>query len=132
MSEFIYPRLYLIMRSDIPDMTPGKLAAQCSHVTSVFEDWGRDTTNGSSSEGHYYQWKEQAQHFGTTIVLSATKANILKFLERNYLNDAVIDPSYPWKNYYGESFLSEEIVGTWFFAVSDIDVEEVSKFSLHK
>lgn len=113
------PYLYLVMRGDIPSMNPGKLAAQAAHGASMFHEVARDVkenfhdmTTGQIGADHWYlgyeNWVKSAKNFGTTIVLTATKREILDLREEfevdvldgklkdNLTYDRIIDPSYPF------------------------------------
>jgi len=65
-------RLYVIIRSDLESMTPGKAAAQVAHAASQaawnlkgdthYSSWANEPSNEFGEEPHY-------EGFGTTIVL---------------------------------------------------------------
>jgi hypothetical protein len=109
------PYLYLIMRGDMPSMNPGKLAAQAAHGASMFHERARnfrdtvtDTYHMPSSHWFvgYNDWVRCAKDFGVTIVLTATKQEIMtiqsrtldgRFNEGNdFVCDTIVDPSYPF------------------------------------
>lgn len=132
----ITPTLYIIARSDIPDMNPGKMAAQAAHANGDFDAWV------ARLEGHPGQyevldyvnkWKE-GRAFGRTLVLSGTQEQIKAYNAVASFSGITVDPTYPWRNYYGEVFLSNEITCAWAF-VCDLnpeDKEQLSVLSLHK
>jgi len=134
----IEPILYIVMRSDIQDMNPGKLAAQAAHVASDFEMWVRDLESQADQYGellaHIERWREGARTCGTTICLSATKSEILETICKTDFSDYFTDPTYPWKNYYGELFLTNELSGAWFFVCDEnlSDLALMKQFNLHK
>lgn len=134
----IEPILYMIMRSDIPDMNPGKLGAQAFHIGNDFEMWVRDLESQAGQYGellsHIEKWREGAKTSGTVICLSATKSEILETVYKTDFSDYFTDPTYPWRNWYGEFFLSEEITGAWFFVCDENpnDLTVLKKFNLHK
>lgn len=59
------PTLYLLMRSDMASMTPGRIAAQASHATSLFET----RMQAGPADESYQAWKNSADGFGRAIVL---------------------------------------------------------------
>lgn len=133
MGEDFQPRLYLIMRSDIPGMNPGKLAAQAAHVASVFEN-----AVLSSKDLVFLRkvadWRAQSGVCGKTIVLIGNEEEIVTLINDNHEYDGAdlyYDPTYPWKNYYGETFLTNEITGSFFFAYTQEHAEKVAHLSLH-
>lgn len=132
------PILYIIMRSDIPDMNPGKLAAQAAHVASDFEHWVKhiESQPDQYSELLYQiaEWRKGAISCGTTICLSATKDEILETIRITDFSGGFVDPTYPWKNWYGTLFLTEELTGSWFFVCdeNEKDLELLKKFNLHQ
>lgn len=93
------PRLYILMRTDLPSMGYGKGAAQAAHAANKFA-WGRQ----SVYDPDYAAWCAQAgkQGFGTTIVLDVGRklkplVNLLQnvTINTNYCG-LVTDPTYPY------------------------------------
>lgn len=134
----INPILYIIMRSDIPDMNPGKLAAQAAHVASDFEMWVRTLESYSDQYGEVLgeiaSWREGAKTCGVTICLSATKDEIRQAITKTDFSNSFSDPTYPWRNWYGETFLTNELTGAWFFVCNENsqDLAILKEFSLHQ
>lgn len=104
------PILYLLMRTDIPSMNPGKLAAQASHVTNAFESHVQRLLKNNPRENDYIiegykKWKnETPQGFGTAICLGfddwlpldiTIKDEIQKDENLISISDVIIDPTYP-------------------------------------
>jgi len=134
------PTLYIIMRSDIADMNPGKGMAQAAHAQADFDSKMQkianrfdEMENRESLLGDYSVWTEN-RNFGRTIVLSATKEDIECIAAHGKLSDFTKDPDYPWRNYYGETFLREEITCGWIFVCDtyDDDINLVKDLPLHK
>jgi len=130
------PILYIIMRSDISDMNPGKLAAQAAHVASDFEMWVKfiESQDGYGELlGEIHKWREGASTCGTTICLSATREEIQDTVKKVCFSREFVDPTYPWENWYGESFLSSEMTGAWVFVCEENseDLDVTKKFALH-
>tara|TARA_R110000851_G_scaffold227207_3_gene380037 strand:- start:51 stop:497 length:447 start_codon:yes stop_codon:yes gene_type:complete len=134
------PRLYIIVRSDIAELTPGKLGAQTGHAASMFARQVRhsgDTLLNAS----YKQW-EGDRGFGTKIVLSATKDDIDILIDTISLHQPcpahygiVVDPSYPFRNYFGEMFTAKEMTCAFVFVTPELADEPLRilrKYPLHK
>lgn len=134
----IEPILYIIMRSDLQDNNPGKMMAQSAHVASDFEMWVRHMESQSDQYGELLAeiqaWRDGAGSCGTTICLSGTKSEIVETVMKTDFSDYFRDPTYPWRNYYGEVFLSDEITGAWFFVCDENknDLVILKQFDLHK
>ena len=132
----ITPTLYIIARSDIPDMNPGKLAAQAAHANGEFDAWVTELEKNPAQHAvlkYINEWKE-GRAFGRTLVLSGTKEQIKAFDAVGHYCGITVDPTYPWRNFYGEVFLSNEITCSWAF-VCDMNPEDklqLSVLSLHK
>ena len=127
------PRLYIVMRKDIPDMNPGKAMAQAAHAQADFDAYLSSMTGTDNDD--FWQavslWREDRE-FGTTLVLSAT---LEKMTIVNAVNDhcgMTVDPTYPWRNWYGEMFTSNETTCMWCFVYSDEEIEYMRQFDLHK
>lgn len=93
-------RLYILMRTDLPSMNPGKAMAQASHASNQFwknhqdldlaKEWAASTTGG----------------FGTVLVLGASLEEIksveytieaFEAVNHNKIpRGMVIDPTYPY------------------------------------
>jgi hypothetical protein len=95
----INPALYILLRNDMASMTPGRAAAQSSHITSAFSvdsaQW-KQTVQPSVDA-----WEDETKDgFGTAIVLGGSLENIKKTLDRarglhyNHGNRIVHDPTY--------------------------------------
>lgn len=134
------PTLYIIMRSDIADMNPGKGMAQAAHAQADFDSKMQkiatrfdEMENRDSLMSDYAAWIEN-RSFGRTIVLSATKEEIQNIAANGTLSDFTKDPDYPWRNYYGETFLREEITCGWIFVCDTYgyDLDLVKELPLHK
>ena len=98
-NEVIEPRLYIIMREDLWDMNPGKGMAQAAHAQALFTiDFEYQSTET------YKVWKDQTtQGFGTTLVLHAPLEKFENICRAGGGN-LVVDPTYPYRNFYGKVF----------------------------
>ncbi len=88
-------RLYILMRTDMASMNPGKGMAQAAHAANAFvRDWGE------SSE-YVLDWQKQTpQGFGTTITLAVTNEDAMRDMidiarALDYPAGIIHDPSYP-------------------------------------
>jgi hypothetical protein len=132
----IEPTLYLFGRTDIQDMNPGKLAAQTSHATDDFNAWKQLIL---SMPDQYVEliiefatWQED-RNFGRVIVLEATLEQMEMVNAENDFAGLTTDPTYPWRNYYGELFLTEEVTSGWCFMCNQtVPSESLKTLSLHR
>jgi hypothetical protein len=133
------PTLYIIMRNDIFDGTPGKMMAQAAHaqadfdkkISRVIQDIDYREYEGLLE--NYNKWIED-RNFGRTIVLSGTEDDIDRISYKGALAGFTVDPSYPWRNYYGEMFVTEEVTCGWIFVCDayESDLALVKDLPLHK
>lgn len=91
---------YVLVRTDLPSLTPGKAMAQVHHlgVQLVSKHQG-DLVNDYVMTGI----EQGADHFNTTIVLGATLSEIEQVLAKStqlpvtdVIMQRVVDPSYPF------------------------------------
>lgn len=124
--------LYIIMRSDLQDMNPGKAIAQGSHATDDFEEWVRVQAQAAPIRGKVDAWREN-RSFGRVIVLEATLDEMVKVTEDHPVSDLTVDETYPWRNWYGDLILSSEITCAWcFLGENEVAQESLSKLPLHR
>tara|TARA_R110000823_G_scaffold97570_2_gene211896 strand:+ start:3092 stop:3511 length:420 start_codon:yes stop_codon:yes gene_type:complete len=95
----VEPVLYILMRTDMDSMNPGKAMAQASHASNAFVH--RHSKNLMTK-----QWQEQTPDgFGTVIVLGVGgemeltyclgQADDLASLGVDIVSGEVVDPTYP-------------------------------------
>jgi peptidyl-tRNA hydrolase len=100
------PILYILMRTDLASLNPGKAMAQAAHAQAAFSKKIVQKYGGAGFLGG--EWcRETEQGFGTTIVLAIpSEADLLKVVDearyvqipgtRKFVSAEVIfDPSYP-------------------------------------
>jgi hypothetical protein len=105
--------LYILLRTDLDSMNPGKACAQAVHAGNAMETRFTEVLQIAASSSDetvhakmqelstaFYNWKQQtSQGFGTTIVLGGSMAKIktdIEWLKRNdFLADVIHDPTYP-------------------------------------
>lgn len=99
------PVLYILMRTDLDSLNPGKAMAQASHASNaflynlpVYPDHANN--HGSRTMDAVNEWKNStSQGFGTVLVLGVderqmrTAVDVAQHL--NYMADVVHDPTYP-------------------------------------
>ena len=94
--------LYVIVRTDLPSMNPGKAMAQVAHATTQLAEQVYNSNNFAIKE-FYKKWLEQGTGtFGTTIVLACdSEYDLCCAVNNNYnlsdLKGLVEDPTYPIK-----------------------------------
>jgi peptidyl-tRNA hydrolase len=104
----IEPALYILMRSDLDSLNPGKAMAQACHAGSAFaklmNDWliNSDVSPDEiNTQNLYQQWLNSTeQGFGTVVVLNGeSMTNIEKEIklanEAGLPGELIFDPSYP-------------------------------------
>lgn len=133
------PRLYVIMRKDIPDMNTGKAIAQASHlgndVTMTLEG-----TIGQDNIIHdaYNAWLED-RTFGVALSFEMTNAEVhdlflLAVKSNNVAIGTIHDPSYPIRAASGYCYTVPMDTCYWMF-VPHMDfecVEYMNKLPLHR
>lgn len=127
------PILYLVVRSDLPDMNPGKLGAQTSHMTSDFHAWAYYNFDLYNNEINLWQ---ENRNFGTVLTKSATYREMadIGILSTRFCGFTT-DTSYPWRNWYKKLFLTSEITGGWFFAnelMVETQIKALERLPLHE
>ena len=134
--EVFIPRLYVIMRDDLWDLNPGKGMAQSAHAGSDFEMTLADHTVSEVMSQAVANWRED-RTFGTTLVLSAPKSEFLGIRTRlnhaqeGTISGTVLDPTYPYRNWYGQVFTAEEVTCMWVFAYTQEHADVLSEWDLH-
>ncbi len=125
------PRLYIIMRRDLWDMNPGKGMAQAAHAQADFDAYTENNYNNEDFRSAHIAWCED-RNFGTTLVLHATIDRMHEIRTTIRHSDMTIDPTYPYRNYYGEIFTREEVTCMWAFVYNDEEIDFMRQFELHK
>lgn len=124
------PRLYIIMRRDLWDNNPGKMMAQAAHAQALF-----DLYDKSDILEEYCVWRGDGTDnagFGPTVVLDATWEQMCDIETRIPCSGMVVDPTYPWRNWYGEYFTSSETTCMWAFVWEEKDIEYLKQYKLHQ
>lgn len=88
------PTLYILMRTDMASLNPGKAMAQAAHAANLFHATDARVLSDVCMENW---WGDRG--FGTTIVLGVTGEQLLDVVEGAVMADfaarIVTDPTYP-------------------------------------
>lgn len=132
-------RLYILVRTDIPQLNPGKLGAQAGHAGTQFVFDVLDQSNTDLVKD-MADWRNQGGGgFGTKITLAATEAEIREVIPAmagryNLQAGLVVDPTYPMLNYFKKPFTREELTCGYVFcppATPAAALDELKVFDLH-
>lgn len=125
------PRLYIVMREDISDMNPGKAMAQAAHAQADFDTYIENNYTDDNLRSAHLSWCED-RNFGVTLVVSAQLNQMHEIRTTMKHSDITVDPTYPYRNWYGKLFTAEEVTCAWAFAYTDQDIEFMQQFALHE
>ncbi len=125
------PRLYIIARLDIPDMNPGKLAAQACHAGNDFTEYARSNSTITDFEFQktFECWKGD-RTFGTTYTLESNWYDADLAVRECQHYGFVYDPTYPFRNHYRETFVMDIETIAWCFPVHKAEVEAIKDLGL--
>jgi peptidyl-tRNA hydrolase len=95
------PILYILMRTDLQSMNPGKAMAQASHASNAAMKKGRRIGVSDEMVGLINQWeKSTSDGFGTVLVLAVDLSQLAEVMlnshDKNVISGVVIDPTYPY------------------------------------
>lgn len=127
------PKLYIIMRKDIQDMNPGKAMAQAAHAQSDFDShlFPVDIPDALEFQRAVWEWRGD-RSFGVTLVLHEPLEVINQITGVMPHSGVTVDPTYPWRNFYGDVFVSSEVTCAWVFVYTEEEAEYMKQFSLHR
>ncbi|AKF13490.1 putative aminoacyl-tRNA hydrolase [Sinorhizobium phage phiN3] len=132
------PILYILMRTDLASLNPGKMAAQASHAANMSVGSGR-----KDAPNLVYAWeRETPSHCGTTIVLDGgSMENINDIINeiavKNFGSDAEFsygiwhDPSYPLRDGNFTHLIPLDVCGWVFTRAGDPAQQVLSTLELH-
>lgn len=114
-----FPVLYILMRTDLESMNPGKGMAQASHASNAFVSRmnSRNKANPDSDRTKlFHSWQDEtAQNFGTVLVLGSTIDQIHNITDvatrLNFDSDIIVDPTYPIRDGEVTHFIELETCG---------------------
>lgn len=87
-------RLYILTRTDLPSMNPGKAGAQIGHACNAFV-----FENPADMHPAVMEWQNQTeQGFGTTITLGCTLEQLQDIIsdDESTIKGLLYDPTYPY------------------------------------
>jgi hypothetical protein len=117
--------LYVLMRTDLASMNPGKAVAHGAHAANQFDHAMKVVTNKELLSG-YNEWFESASFFGTTITLGVNEAQLKSHIATvTATSDAMIagevfDPTYPLRDGEVTHFIPLTTCGFVFGPVSKL------------
>lgn len=109
------PTLYCIIRRDLQDYNPGKACAQAMHAQAEFDLYA-NYVSSEQVKKEITAWNKTGS-FGKTIVVTANFEEIWDIVSiPDLVSGMVVDPTYPWNNYYGEPYTTSEVTCAWAFS----------------
>ena len=133
------PVLYILMRTDLDSMNPGKAMAQASHAGSAFVHNAEPGYN--VDEELFNAWQESTpQKFGTVLVLGVTEAQMRTAVQiaesfgvDKFPCEIIHDPTYPLQDGDTTHFIPVDTCGYIFGDKEDPLLEAIiGKFELHE
>ena len=133
------PVLYILMRTDLDSMNPGKAMAQASHAGSTFVHNAEPGYNVDEELFNAWQ-KETPQGFGTVLVLGVTEVQMRtavavaeSFGVDKFPCEIIHDPTYPLQDGDTTHFIPVDTCGYIFGDKDDPLLEAIiGKFELHE
>lgn len=142
------PVLYILMRTDMHSMNPGKAMAQACHAANCFVGFVQSLEKAKAPKHlinllKYWQ-NSTKQHFGTTIVLDGGKLSdiqttISKCMSNpgNVAAGMIWDPSYPINDGSTMHYLNIPTCAYVFLDNKDLEncapeIEALKKLPLHR
>ena len=146
LTAYNVPCLYILMRSDLTSLNPGKAMAQASHASNAMVYKAKQLGKrglGDRLHALFEKWETQTpQGFGTCLVVDAdnemTISEAIRDLSRipstgGMLGGLINDPTYPVRDGDITHFISVNTCGYVFCDKGDEAVQEImSKFPLYK
>jgi hypothetical protein len=124
------------MRRDLWDMNPGKAMAQAAHAQADFdayveENCGPEYLQDDTLWDAVTKWRED-RSFGTTLVLHEPMDTMSKISMNVAHRGFTTDPTYPYRNYYGDVFTRSEVTCMWVFVYKEEELEYMRQWRLHQ
>ena len=132
------PVLYILMRTDMESMNPGKAMAQASHASNAFVSNAEPGYN--VDENLFNDWQDSTpQGFGTVLVLGVTEAQMRTAVEvaesfgvDKFPCDIIHDPTYPLQDGDTTHFIPLDTCGYIFGDKEDPLLQSIlQNFELH-
>lgn len=97
--------LYILMRTDLASMNPGKAVAQGAHAANMFGELmarrRKTPAKGDTSVGEFKEWQGDRM-FGTTITLAVNDRQLIEKIEmartEGFVSGVCHDPTYPLRD----------------------------------
>ena len=132
------PVLYILMRTDLDSMNPGKAMAQASHAGSTFVHNAEPGYNVDEELFNAWQ-KETPQGFGTVLVLGVTEVQMRTAVEvaesfgvDKFPCEIIHDPTYPLQDGDTTHFIPVDTCGYIFGDKENITLQAIlQNFELH-
>ena len=132
------PVLYILMRTDLDSMNPGKAMAQASHAGSTFVHNAEPGYNVDEELFNAWQ-KETKQGFGTVLVLGVTEVQMRtavavaeSFGVDKFPCEIIHDPTYPLQDGDTTHFIPVDTCGYIFGDKENITLQAIlQNFELH-
>ncbi len=132
------PVLYILMRTDLDSMNPGKAMAQASHAGSTFVHNAEPGYNVDEELFNAWQ-KETSQGFGTVLVLGVTEVQMRtavavaeSFGVDKFPCEIIHDPTYPLQDGDTTHFIPVDTCGYIFGDKENITLQAIlQNFELH-
>jgi len=132
------PVLYILMRTDLASMNPGKAMAQASHAGSTFVHNAEPGYNVDEELFNAWQ-KETPQGFGTVLVLGVTEVQMRtavavaeSFGVDKFPCEIIHDPTYPLQDGDTTHFIPVDTCGYIFGDKENITLQAIlQNFELH-
>ena len=132
------PVLYILMRTDLASMNPGKAMAQASHAGSTFVHNAEPGYNVDEELFNAWQ-KETPQGFGTVLVLGVTEVQMRtavavaeSFGVDKFPCEIIHDPTYPLQDGDTTHFIPVDTCGYIFGDKENITLQAIlQNFEVH-
>jgi peptidyl-tRNA hydrolase len=93
------PYLYILMRTDLASMNPGKAVAQGAHAANQFQTRAKAKDASTDTKRLFDVWASSADGFGTTITLGVNERQMrsaVDYAQRcGFMSGVIHDPTYP-------------------------------------
>tara|TARA_B100000900_G_C20319887_1_gene609683 strand:+ start:227 stop:634 length:408 start_codon:yes stop_codon:yes gene_type:complete len=132
------PVLYILMRTDLDSMNPGKAMAQASHASNAFV---HSADPGYNVDEELFNTWENSTHqgFGTVLVLGVNEVQMRTAVEvaescgiDKFPSGIVHDPTYPLQDGDTTHFIPVDTCGYIFGDKDDVLLQSiVGNFELH-
>jgi peptidyl-tRNA hydrolase len=131
------PRLYILMRTDMASMTPGRAAAQAAHAQSCFDEFISEYAHSGQRVNQHVidavqTWKGN-HSFGTVVVLAAEYSQIEVFFSEGFngYRDRVVDLEYHVRDGNVTHLVPNVVTCVWVFCDKEIGNDSLGHLDLY-